>query len=124
MSALPEAVHIPPLRGAFARITLCVQRIAFDDRDALEKIVSRSQIVALEAETIRLRQYLESHGIVGSTFCAPATRPHRSLMRLSLHAALSDTDLKHILSVCSAARECLNFTNWPSTRRRQRLTMF
>ena len=71
----------------------------------------------LEAETIRLREFLESQGIFGSTFCAPATRPHRSSIRLSLHAGLHDVDLAYLVDVCGAAREHVGFESWASTRR-------
>jgi hypothetical protein len=53
---------------------------------------SECQIVSLESgteqNTIALRDALESRGIFGSIFCAPATPKSRALMRFSVHAGL------------------------------------
>jgi CAI-1 autoinducer synthase len=82
---------------------------------------SQSQIVALEAgpeqQTIVLRDALESRGIFGSVFCAPATAQNRSLVRLSINAALTVDELERIVDVCEAIRDEVDLDNWPSTRR-------
>jgi CAI-1 autoinducer synthase len=82
---------------------------------------SRSQIIALEAgteqRTIVLRDALQSHGIFGSVFCAPATPRNRSLIRLSIHAGLSDAELERVASVCRDIRSEVELDKWPSTRR-------
>ncbi|ABE35943.1 CAI-1 autoinducer synthase [Paraburkholderia xenovorans LB400] len=82
---------------------------------------SRSQIIALEAgteqRTIVLRDALESRGIFGSVFCAPATARNRALIRLSIHAALSDAQVEKIASVCRDIRSEVELDKWPSTRR-------
>jgi CAI-1 autoinducer synthase len=71
-------------------------------------IASRSQIVALESgledDTIRLRQFLEAHGVYGSVFCAPATRLTESLIRLSVNAGLGRAELERVVEVCAAAK--------------------
>jgi len=83
---------------------------------------SRSQIIALEAgreqQTIILRDALESQGIFGSVFCAPATATKRSLIRLSVNAALSDEELSRVVRVCADIREEVGLSEWPSTRRK------
>lgn len=85
---------------------------------------SGSQIIALESgteqRTIELRDALESHGIFGSVFCAPATAKNRALIRLSINAALTDDQIERIADVCDAIRERVDLRNWPSTRRVQR----
>jgi CAI-1 autoinducer synthase len=85
---------------------------------------SGSQIVALESgteqRTIVLRESLESHGIFGSVFCAPATAKNRALIRLSVNAALTDAQIARIVDVCAVIREEVGLRNWPSTRRMQR----
>ncbi|SEL78656.1 alpha-hydroxyketone-type quorum-sensing autoinducer synthase [Streptacidiphilus jiangxiensis] len=67
---------------------------------------SRSQIVSIEAggerEVMRLRDDLEREGIFGSVFCPPATVRRRSMVRLSLHAALTDVDAERIVVACRA----------------------
>lgn len=83
------------------------------------------QIVALEAgpepRTLRLRQALERHGIVGAMFCAPATPKNRSLLRLTLNAGLDAVQAGRLLSACAAVRAEVDMQDWPSTRRLRRL---
>jgi CAI-1 autoinducer synthase len=82
---------------------------------------SESQIIALEAgteqRTIVLRDALESRGIFGSVFCAPATPRNRALIRLSIHANLSDAQVERIASVCRDIRGEVELDKWSSTRR-------
>ncbi len=85
---------------------------------------SACQIVSLESgteqNTIALRDALESRGIFGSIFCAPATPKSRALMRFSVHAGLGRADLERLVAVCSEIRDEVGMASWPSTRRRQR----
>lgn len=85
---------------------------------------SQSQIISLEAgpehQTIVLRDALESRGLFGSPFIAPATPKNRSLIRFSVNAALTDSDLERIVSVCRDIRDEVDLANWPSSRRKQR----
>jgi len=82
---------------------------------------SETQIIALESgteqRTIKLRDALESHGIFGSVFCAPATAKNRALIRLSVHAALTHDELRRIVQVCEAIRDEVELDDWPSTQR-------
>jgi CAI-1 autoinducer synthase len=64
-----------------------------------------------------LRCFLEAQGIYGSVLCAPATRLDESLIRLSVHAGLTDVELDHIVDVCGSARDHVRFADWASTRR-------
>ena len=70
-----------------------------------------------EQRTIKLRDALESHGIFGSVFCAPATAKNRALIRLSVHAALTHDELRRIVQVCEAIRDEVELDDWPSTQR-------
>lgn len=85
---------------------------------------SQSQIISLESgteqQTIVLRDALESRGIFGSIFCAPATPKSRSLMRFSVNAGLTDADRERIVEVCRDIRSEVDLANWPSTRRKSR----
>ena len=86
---------------------------------------SECQIVSLESgteqNTIVLRDALESRGIFGSIFCAPATPKSRALMRFSVHAGLARSELERLVTVCREIRDEVNLAAWPSTRRKQRL---
>ncbi len=86
--------------------------------------ISKAQIIALEAgreqQTMILRDALESRGVFGSVFCAPATATKRSLIRLSMNAGITRRELDHVIKVCRDIREEVDLANWPSTRRAQR----
>lgn len=85
---------------------------------------SRSQILGLEAgpepATLALRNALESRGVFGAPFVAPATPANRSLVRFSVSAGLTDDQLVRVLEVCRDIREEVRLAEWPSTRRLQR----
>ncbi|MGH4029121.1 alpha-hydroxyketone-type quorum-sensing autoinducer synthase [Actinomycetota bacterium Odt1-20B] len=107
--------------------TLCVVREAGKRRDRLAALSSyvreeltasgvgvggsRSQIIALEGgsdlRTMELRDALERHGVFGSVFCPPATPRARSLVRLSLHAGLSDAEVERVVEGCRRVRGLL-----------------
>lgn len=82
------------------------------------------QIIALEAGTepmtLVLRKALERRGIYGAVFCAPATPKHRSLVRLTLNASLTEVEIQKILAVCADIRAEVSLENWSSTRRMKR----
>ena len=85
---------------------------------------SESQIVSLEAgpekSTMKLRDALESQGIFGSVFIAPATPKNRSLIRFSVNSMLTEAELERVVEVCRDIREEVDMQNWPSTRRGRR----
>lgn len=84
---------------------------------------SQSQIIALEAgleaDTQALREALEKRDIFASVFCAPATGTKRSLLRLSVHAALGRGEIRRILDACADVRDETGMASWPSTKRKQ-----
>ena len=57
-----------------------------------------------EAETARLRDGLEARGVFGAVFCAPATPKNRSLVRLTLNAAMRSAELDRVIEACAAVR--------------------
>jgi len=83
---------------------------------------SQSQIIALESgteyNTLLMREALESVGIFGSVFCAPATAKKRALIRFSVNAGLTLSDMELIVDGCARVREKVNLRDWPSTRRK------
>lgn len=81
------------------------------------------QIVALEAGTepavMRLRDAFEERGVSGAIFCAPATSRHRALLRLTLNAGLTESELDHVERVAREAAPLLAPWDWPVARRRR-----
>jgi CAI-1 autoinducer synthase len=79
------------------------------------------QIIALEAggepATMRLRDVLEERGVIGSIFCAPATSRNRAMVRLTLNASLTGTQLEHVERVAHEAAPLLQPWEWPIARR-------
>ncbi len=85
------------------------------------------QIIALEAgpepKTLALRKKLETHGVYGAMFCAPATPKNRSLVRLTLNAGLDGAQLARVVHACAAIRDQVDLESWSSTRRLRRLAL-
>ncbi len=79
------------------------------------------QIIALEAgtepATMVLRDHLETRGVFGAVFCAPATSRNRAMVRLTLHAALTEAELGHVEAVCREVAQCVKPWEWPIARR-------
>lgn len=83
---------------------------------------SQTQIVSLEPgeefRTIALRNALESRGIFGSVFCAPATPKNRSLIRFTVNSGLTRDQLDRIITACAEIRSEVGLAEWCSTRRK------
>jgi CAI-1 autoinducer synthase len=83
--------------------------------------VSESQIVPLEGGYIKYtnltRQVLESRGIYGAVFWAPATAKNRSLVRLTVTAGLSQEQLDYTLNTLEEIRDTVHLSEWSSTTR-------
>lgn len=79
------------------------------------------QIISLEAgtepATMLLRDELESRGVFGAVFCAPATSRNRAMVRLTLHAALTDAELDHVTAVARDIAPLVKPWDWPIARR-------
>jgi len=91
--------------------------------DALDYNVSDSQcqIISLvagpEEQTLILRDALESRGVFGSVFCAPATAKNRSLIRFTVTSAVGRKELDRVIAVCATIREEVGLYEWASTRK-------
>lgn len=85
------------------------------------------QIIALEPgpepKTLALRKLLESHGVYGAMFCAPATAKNRSLVRLTLNSGLDRSQLARIVQACEDILPHVDLASWSSTRRLSRLAL-
>lgn len=79
------------------------------------------QIIALEAgnepAAMRLRDALEERDVIGSIFCAPATSKNRAMVRLTLNASLTETEMAHVESVACDIAPILKPWDWPIARR-------
>ena len=79
------------------------------------------QIISLEAgvefDTLALRDALESHGVIGAVFCAPATSRNRAMVRLTLNAGLTDAEMSHVESAAQAVATMVKPWDWPIARR-------
>ncbi|HEY8048774.1 MAG TPA: alpha-hydroxyketone-type quorum-sensing autoinducer synthase [Ramlibacter sp.] len=81
------------------------------------------QIIALEAGSepaaMRLRDVFEERGVIGAIFCAPATSKNRAMLRLTLHAALAESEMAHVERVAREAADILQPWEWPIARRQR-----
>ena len=81
------------------------------------------QIIALEAGSepaaMQLRDVLEDRGVTGAIFCAPATSRNRAMVRLTLHAALTASEMAHVERVARDAAPILKPWDWPIARRQR-----
>ena len=81
------------------------------------------QIISLEAgaeaDTLALRDALESRGVFGAVFCAPATSRNRAMVRLTLNAALTDAEMAHVEAVAAAVAPQVKPWDWPVARRQR-----
>ena len=84
------------------------------------------QIIALEAGSepaaMRLRDVFEERGVIGAIFCAPATSRNRAMLRLTLHAALTESEMRHVERVAQDAAQILQPWDWPIARRQRART--
>lgn len=81
------------------------------------------QILSLEAgaerDTLALRDQLEARGVFGAVFCAPATSRNRSMVRLTLNAALTDAEMDHVEAVARDVAPLAKPWDWPIARRQR-----
>jgi 7-keto-8-aminopelargonate synthetase-like enzyme len=79
------------------------------------------QIISLEAgsesDTLALRDALESRGVFGAVFCAPATSRNRAMVRLTLNAALTDAEMAHVAAVARQIAPQVKPWDWPIAKR-------
>ncbi|NML85144.1 alpha-hydroxyketone-type quorum-sensing autoinducer synthase [Polaromonas sp.] len=79
------------------------------------------QIIALEAgtepATMVLRDHLEEHHVFGAVFCAPATSRNRAMVRLTLNAGLTESELERVELTARELAPVLKPWDWPIARR-------
>src|SRR5947207_7945384 len=109
---------------ARARLHANTRRLRLALADAGYPIAHGSeQIIALEAGSepaaMRLRDVFEERGVIGAIFCAPATSKNRAMLRLTLNAGLTESELEHVERVAREAAPLLEPWNWPIARRQR-----
>lgn len=79
------------------------------------------QIISLEAggesDTMLLRDHLEERHVFGAIFCAPATSRNRAMVRLTLNAGLTESELQRIEAVAKEIAPIVKPWDWPIARR-------
>ena len=79
------------------------------------------QIIALEAATepatATLRDHLEERQVFGAIFCAPATSRNRAMVRLTLNAGLTDSEMDRIEATAREIAPIVKPWDWPIARR-------
>ncbi|CAN5230786.1 quorum-sensing autoinducer CAI-1 synthase [soil metagenome] len=79
------------------------------------------QIIALEAgtepDTMVLRDHLEEGQVFGAIFCAPATSRNRAMVRLTLNAGLTGSEMDRIEQTAREIAPILKPWDWPIARR-------
>jgi CAI-1 autoinducer synthase len=109
------------LAGIARRLRTGLDALGYNVSDGTE------QIIALEAgaepRTLALRKALERQGVYGAMFCAPATPKNRSLVRLTLNAALDAAQEAQVLAACAAIRDQVELESWSSSRRSRQLAL-
>ncbi|MFC9872635.1 aminotransferase class I/II-fold pyridoxal phosphate-dependent enzyme [Nocardia salmonicida] len=88
------------LREVGLRSRSVLGALGFDLAGAAGHIVSLQTGPASHAITVR--DYLADLGVFGSMFCPPATPGDSTLIRFSLHAALTEGQIDRLLTACAA----------------------
>lgn len=104
------------------RLHLNTQRLRSSFADMGYPIHQGSQqIISLEAgaesDTMQLRDRLEERQVFGAIFCAPATSRNRAMVRLTLNAGLTDSELDRVETVAREIAPIVKPWDWPIARR-------
>jgi CAI-1 autoinducer synthase len=97
------------------RMRAAFQEAGYPIHQGTEQIISLE--AGAEADTLALRDALETRGVFGAVFCAPATSRNRAMVRLTLNAALTDAEMDHVAQVVRDIAAEVKPWNWPIARR-------
>ncbi|UXI66706.1 alpha-hydroxyketone-type quorum-sensing autoinducer synthase [Tahibacter amnicola] len=106
------------LRHVTQRIRQGLTELGYPIGEGTEQIVALE--VGSESAVMQVRDAFEAEGIFGAIFCAPATAKNRALLRLTLHAGLTDADVQHLIDAAARIRHHVNLEDWSATRRARR----
>jgi len=99
------------------RVRAALQELGYPIQQGTEQIISLE--AGLEADTLALRDRLESNGVFGAVFCAPATSRNRAMVRLTLNACLTEAEMVHVETVARAIAPQVKPWEWPIARRQR-----
>jgi CAI-1 autoinducer synthase len=97
------------------RMRAAFQEAGYPIHQGTEQIISLE--AGTEADTLALRDALESRGVFGAVFCAPATSRNRAMVRLTLNAALTDAEMDHVAQAIRSIAAEIKPWDWPIARR-------
>ena len=97
------------------RVRAAFEEMGYPIHQGTEQIISLE--AGTEVDTLALRDRLESNGVFGAVFCAPATSRNRAMVRFTLNAALTDAEMTHVETVARAAAPHVKPWEWPIARR-------
>jgi CAI-1 autoinducer synthase len=103
------------LRANTARLRQAFGELGYPIQHGSEQIISLE--AGPEVDTLALRDALETRGIFGAVFCAPATSRNRSMVRLTLNSALTDAEMAHVEGVARDLAPQFKPWEWPIARR-------
>jgi CAI-1 autoinducer synthase len=91
--------------------------LGFPIANGSEQIISLE--TGTEVEMLKLRDALESRGVFGAVFCAPATSRNRAMVRLTLSAGLTDAEMEHVATTAGEVAQLVKPWDWPIARRQR-----
>ena len=103
------------LRANTQRVRNALTGLGFPIHQGTEQIISLE--AGTESDTLALRDALETRGVFGAVFCAPATSRNRAMVRLTLNAALTDAEMTHLEAVAAEIAPVIKPWEWPIARR-------
>jgi CAI-1 autoinducer synthase len=103
------------LRSHTRRLRASLSDMGYPIHQGTEQIISLE--AGTEPDTMVLRDHLEERGVFGAVFCAPATSRNRAMVRLTLHAALTEAELGHVEAVAREVAPLVRPWDWPIARR-------
>jgi CAI-1 autoinducer synthase len=103
------------LRANTKRVRDAFAELGYPIHQGTEQIISLE--AGTETDTLVLRDQLESNGVHGAVFCAPATSRNRAMVRLTLNSALTDAEMDHVAEVAKAIAPRVKPWDWPIARR-------
>ena len=103
------------LRANTQRVRSALTGLGFPIHQGTEQIISLE--AGTESDTLALRDALETRGVFGAVFCAPATSRNRAMVRLTLNAALTDAEMTHLEAVAAEIAPVIKPWEWPIARR-------
>ena len=103
------------LHANTARLRASLSDIGYPIHQGTQQIISLE--AGLEPETMLLRDELEERDVFGAIFCAPATSRNRAMVRLTLNAGLTESELSRIETVAREVATIVKPWDWPIARR-------